>query len=154
MKIFYLRLPKKIVVEPFCVSKKIWYRKISCIIGSMTVFKSFCVRGPKQKSSWETVLHIRNFLVWKKFMYKRKIYFLVWNVMIFRPEFFPHAAEKLPQRTFLCFRVILLRNKSLGIGGVAYHDFLAEIFCLTVRIKFVWEPICVSKKTWCRNLCA
>ena len=31
VEIFCLRVPKKFVGEPFCVSKKFWYRKFSCI---------------------------------------------------------------------------------------------------------------------------
>ena len=31
LKTFYLTLPNKIVGNPFCVSKEMWYRKFSCI---------------------------------------------------------------------------------------------------------------------------
>ena len=42
-------------------------------------------------------------------------------------------------------------RKILWIRG-GYHDFLSEIFCLTVPKNFAREPILVSGKFWSRNL--
>ena len=35
-------------------------------------------------------------------------------------------------------------------GG--YHDYLSEIFCLTVPKNFVGEPFCVSQNFWYRKI--
>ena len=56
VELFFVSVPKKIGGEPFCVSKKFWYRKFPCIVGggsitdleSVTVSsKIFCLTVPK-----------------------------------------------------------------------------------------------------------
>ena len=49
---FCLTVPKNFVRKPFCVSKKFWYRKFSCIGGGgITILSNiFCLTGTKQKT--------------------------------------------------------------------------------------------------------
>ena len=70
-KIFCLTVPKNFVGEPFCVSKKFWYRKLPCIGGGHHGFVENFWSHRTQKLRKGFFLCFRNFLAWKKIMDKR-----------------------------------------------------------------------------------
>ena len=65
-KFFCPTVPKNFVREQFCVSKKFWYRRFSCIGGGHHgLVENFLFHSAK-KIRRGTLLCIRNFLEWKK----------------------------------------------------------------------------------------
>ena len=65
--------PKKIDGGPFCVSKKFWYRKFSCIgegRGHHGFLEKFLSHGT-EKLCTGSLLCFRKFLAWKQIMEKR-----------------------------------------------------------------------------------
>ena len=56
-----------------------------------------------------------------------------------------HSAEKFRRGTLLCFRKFLIPKNVRDKRGGGYHDFLSQLFCLTVPKNFVGEPLLASQ---------
>ena len=112
-------------------------------------FENFLCQRAETKKFLREPFYVSEIFCYEKSFCIRGFYFFWYGISWFSVQnIFSHTAGKLRQGTFSCFRKILVRTKILGIRARANHDFLAETFRLTVPIKFVWEPFCVSKKTW------
>ena len=64
--------------------------------------------------------------------------------MIFFGIFLSHSTKKSLKGTLLCSRIFQVSKKLMDKRWVEYHDFLSEMFCLTVPKKIVPEPFSVS----------
>ena len=101
-----LLVPIKFVGEPFWVSKKFWYRKISTKgEGSFTVLSKFFLSHRTERTS------PGNHSVFQKISGREK-YFMDKRgggiIKIFRRKFLSHRTEIFHWRTLWCFRKILL----------------------------------------------
>ena len=139
-------MPKKFAGEPFCVLKKIWYRKFSCIgrghHGSPSKIFSLTVR---RKLRGRTLLCFRKFLVWKKLWIRGGYH-------VFPSEnFWSHFTEKLRRgpfsgwqnfgyRKLFCMRWI----SRLSVRGGGLARVSVDYFMSHSTKNFPREPFSVS----------
>ena len=73
------------------------------------------------------------------------------NIHDFSQKFSVAHYRKIPWKSLLCFRKLLVsknvRNKTVG----GYHDFSYKLFCLTVQKQLVEEIFCVAEKNLYRK---
>ena len=133
--------PRKLVGEPFCISKKIWYSKIWCIGGSITVFpKKFCLTALKNFIRDASLFQKLSGTEIKLWMAEKKQ-----RHHDFVDFFLLHSAEKIRKRTLLCFEKRTWYQK-LSCRGGGHHGSVKN-FCLRGLKKFVWEPFDFSKES-------
>ena len=126
-----------------------WYRKFSCIggEGGITVFSNFfCLTGPKNFVKGPVCVS-------EIFWYGKKLWIRDrlggGGITFFRRIFFVSQCRKILWATLQCFR-------KFGVSKIFMHKkgislFSVDFFCFTVPIKFVGEPLRVSKKFWYRK---
>ena len=66
--------------------------------------------------------------------------------------FLSHGTEKFLRGIILCFRKYLVSKNVRDKRGGGYHDFPSKLFCLTLPIHFVEEPLCVSESFGYRKI--
>ena len=122
----------------FLVSKNVRDERMEGI----TIFHRNCFVPQYRKTSQRnlSVLCFRNFPIAKNFSDKKE-----WaGVSRFSVEkFLSHSAETFRRGTFQCVTNFGYRKK-LGQERGGYHDFLSNLFCLTVANHFVGKLFSVS----------
>ena len=112
LKNLCLPVPRKIVGEPFCVSKEFWYRKVpSKGGGSFTVLSKIFSSHRTEKIS------PGNHSVFQKISGREKYFMDKGGYHDFPLKFLSHCTKIFHWRTIWCFRKILLSKISMHRRG-------------------------------------
>ena len=123
-------MPKKIVGEHFCVSKKFWFRKLSRTGGGKVhgFVDFFYLTGPKRK-------------VFEKISGIEKNIWIRGGISRFSVEvFMSHSAKKFRKEVLLLLRNFLV-PKSFFDEKAGYLSFPSKSFGLTVPKNFVTKEL-------------
>ena len=140
-KIFGLKVPKKVLGEPFCISKKFFYQKFLCIGGGghHSFAESFLSHSAEKFRG--NPYGVSEIFGYRKILCTRR------GITIFCRRFLSHSSEKFHWGTLRCFRKILLSKILMHRRGAS--QFCRNFFVSQDRIEKLYKgTLLFSRKIW------